>query len=288
MDARTVGAVAALTGVSVRTLHHYDHIGLVVPSVRTAAGYRDYTDADIERLHLVLVYRSAGLPLEEIRTLLDDPTADVLTHLTRQHEVLLEHAERLQHTIKAVEELMNAHREGIQLTAEEQVEIFGTTAFSEEYAAEAEQRWGDTEAWKQSQRRAAQLTKQDWLDIKAEGDALLEALAQAKRDGVEPGSAEANELAARHRASIERFYDCGDEMHRNLVEMYLADERFTRYYDDVEPGPGAIRPRHRGRKPRWLAGFAVRLGTLHPRSAGFGGHGWASTIGHGDLSAHRP
>ena len=113
---------------------------------------------------------------------------------------------------------MNAHREGIQLTAEEQVEIFGATAFSEEYAAEAEQRWGDTEAWKQSQRRAAQLTKQDWLDIKAEGDALLEA------------------LAARHRASIERFYDCGDEMHRNLVEMYLADERFTRYYDDVEPG----------------------------------------------------
>ena len=187
MDARTVGAVAALTGVSVRTLHHYDHIGLVVPSVRTAAGYRDYTDADIERLHLVLVYRSAGLPLEEIRALLDDPTADVLTHLTRQHEVLLEHAERLQHTIKAVEELMNAHREGIQLTAKEQVEIFGTTAFSEEYAAEAEQRWGDTDAWKQSQQRAAQLTRQDWLDIKAEGDALLEALAQAKRDGVQPG-----------------------------------------------------------------------------------------------------
>jgi hypothetical protein len=61
-------------------------------------------------------------------------------------------------------------------------------------------------------------------------------LAQAMRGGVEPGSAEANELAARHRASIERFYDCGDEMHRGLVEMYLADERFTRYYDEVEPG----------------------------------------------------
>ena len=74
MDANTVGAVAALTGVSVRTLHHYDHIGLVVPSVRTPAGYRGYTDADIERLHLVLVYRSVGMPLDEIRTLLDDST----------------------------------------------------------------------------------------------------------------------------------------------------------------------------------------------------------------------
>ena len=81
MDANTVGAVATLTGVSVRTLHHYDHIGLVVPSVRTAAGYRGYTDADIERLHLVLVYRSVGMPLDEIRALLDDPGADVLAHL---------------------------------------------------------------------------------------------------------------------------------------------------------------------------------------------------------------
>ena len=131
---------------------------------------------------------------------------------------------------------MNAHRDGIQLSAAEQVEIFGTTAFSEEYAAEAEERWGETDVWKQSQQRVSQFSKQDWIAIKAEGDALLEALAQAKRGGVQPGSADANELAARHRASIERFYDCGDEMHRNLVEMYLADERFTRYYDDVEPG----------------------------------------------------
>ena len=236
MDANTVGAVAALTGVSVRTLHHYDHIGLVVPSVRTPAGYRGYTDADIERLHLVLVYRSVGIPLEEIRALLDDPGADVVEHLRRQHQLLLEQADRLQHTIKAVEELMNAHRSGIQLTAQEQVEIFGTTAFSEEYAMEAEKRWGDTDAWRQSQQRVSQLSKDDWIAIKAEGDALLEALAQAKRDGVEPGSEAANALAARHRASIERFYDCGEEMHRNLVQVYLADERFTRYYDDVEPG----------------------------------------------------
>lgn len=235
MDASTVGAVSALTGVSVRTLHHYDHIGLVVPSVRSSAGYRGYTDADIERLHLVLVYRSVGLPLEEIRALLDGD-ADVLDRLQRQHRLLLEQADRLQHTIKAVEELMDAHRSGIQLTAEEQVEIFGTTAFSDEYAAEAEQRWGDTDAWRQSQQRAARLTKQDWIDIKDENDALMAALADAKRGGVTPGSAEAQALAARHRASIERFYDCDDEMHRCLAQMYLADERFTRTYDDVEPG----------------------------------------------------
>jgi DNA-binding transcriptional MerR regulator len=234
--ARTVGAVADLTGVSVRTLHHYDHIGLVVPSVRTSAGYRGYTDADIERLHVVLVYRSVGMPLEEIRTLLDEPGSDVLAHLERQHKLLLERADHLQHTIRAVEELMDAHREGMQLTAEEQVEVFGTTAFGGEYAEEARERWGGTEAWRQSQQRSAQLTKQDWIEIKNENDALLDALAQAKRDGVAPGSQRANDLADRHRASIERFYDCGDELHVCIAEMYIADDRFTRYYDDVEPG----------------------------------------------------
>ncbi len=233
MDARTVGAVAALTGVSVRTLHHYDHIGLVVPSVRTPAGYRG---ADVERLHLVLVYRAVGLPLDEIATLLDVPDADVVAHLRRQHELLSEQADRLRNTVKAVEELMNAHRRGIQLSAEEQVEIFGTAAHSEEYAAEASKRWGDTDAWQESQRRTAGFTREDWVRIKADADALLTALAAAKRSGVAPGSPHADELAARHRASIEQFYECGDEMHRCLVQMYLTDERFQRYYDDVEPG----------------------------------------------------
>jgi len=236
MDAKPVGAVAKLSGVSVRTLHHYDHVGLVVPSMRSAAGYRCYTDADVERLHLVLVYRSAGLPLDEIAVLLDDPKVDTLAHLRRQHDLLLAQAERLHDTINALEKLMAAHRSGIQLTAEEQVEIFGTTAFSEEYAAEAEERWGDTDAWKQSQERAAALTKQDWQQLKDDGGALLAELAQAKRDGVAPGSQRGNALARKHRDSIERFYECDAQMHTCLAEMYLADVRFTRYYDDVEVG----------------------------------------------------
>ena len=161
MDARTVGAVAALTAVSVRTLHHYHSIGLVVPSVRTAAGYRGYTDADIERLHLVLVYRRAGMPLEQIRGLLDDPGVDVASQLRSQHALLLGQAERLHDTITALETLMDAHRSGIQLTAEEQVELFGTRAFAGDYAQEAEHRWRDTDAWRQSQQRTAGYTKQD-------------------------------------------------------------------------------------------------------------------------------
>ena len=88
---KTVGAVATLTGVSIRTLHHYDHIGLVVPSVRTPAGYRGYTDANIERLHLVLVYRSVGLPLDEIQTLLDDAAGAVGPDTPQANELAARH-----------------------------------------------------------------------------------------------------------------------------------------------------------------------------------------------------
>lgn len=234
-EIRTVGAASALTGVSVRTLHHYDHIGLVVPSVRTAAGYRGYTDADVERLHLVLVYRSVGLSLGEIKTLLDDADVEVPAHLQRQHQLLCEQSEQLQQRIKAVEELMSAHNNGIQLTAEQQVEIFGSAVF-EEHAEEAAQRWSDTEEWRQSQVRTAAMTKQDWIEFKAENDALLQALADGLRAGVEPGSAQANALAARHRANISRFYDCSDEMHGCLAQLYVDDERFAAFYDDAEPG----------------------------------------------------
>lgn len=125
---------------------------------------------------------------------------------------------------------------GIQLSAEEQSEIFGDNWLGEEYAAEAEQRWGDTEAWKQSQSRVAALSKDDWQQVKAETDALEAAFAEALRDGVPADSAPAGELAERHRASIARFYDCGHEMHRSLAEMYVADERYRRHYEEVAPG----------------------------------------------------
>lgn len=88
----------------------------------------------------------------------------------------------------------------------------------------------------QSQQRTAQYGKDDWRQIKAEADALESRLADAMRRGVEPGSAEANELAEAHRAGIEKFYDCSYEMQVCLGDMYVADPRFARHYDDVAPG----------------------------------------------------
>ena len=235
-DRLTVGAVARLINVSVRTLHHYDQIGLVAPSERTSAGYRSYTAADVERLHRVLTYRELGLPLEEIATLLDDPHADEVAHLRRQRELIGERIGRLQQIATAIDKMMEAHTMGIQLTPQQQREIFGTDWPGQKYAAEAEQRWGDTDAWRQSQRRAASFTEADWRRIKAEGDALEADIAAAMTSGVAPGSPHANKLAERHRASVQRFYDCNAEMHSGLAEMYLADPRFREHYEAIAPG----------------------------------------------------
>src|SRR5215216_2671339 len=166
-----VGEVAALAGVTVRTLHHYDRIGLLSPSGRTSTGYRQYGQADLDRLHQVLLYRELGFPLEQVATLLDDPSADPEEHLRRQHRLLRERLERTQAMVAAVEKEMEARQMGISLTPEERFEVFGEQDPAQ-YAAEAEERWGETEAWAQSQRRTSAYTKEDWVRIKQEGEDL--------------------------------------------------------------------------------------------------------------------
>jgi len=231
-----VGEVAALAGVTVRTLHHYDRIGLLTPSQRSATGYRRYTPADLDRLHRVLVYRELGFSLEEVATLLDAPEADPAAHLRRQHRLLRERIERTQAMVAAVEKEMEAQQMGISLTPEERFELFGD-GFSEEYQAEAEERWGDTEAWAQSQRRTSAYTKEDWVRIKDETDDIQRRFAEAMQAGAPAESDRAMDVAEEHRQHISRwFYDCPPEMHAGLGRMYVEDERFTATYERTAPG----------------------------------------------------
>jgi DNA-binding transcriptional MerR regulator len=228
--------VARLAGVTVRTLHHYDRIGLLSPSARTAAGYRVYTAADLDRLQAVLVYRELGFPLEQVAALLDDDDADPAAHLRRQHALLRDRLERTRAVLAALEKEMEARSMGISLTPEERFEIFGPDS-SEEHEREAEQRWGDTDAWAQSARRTAAYTPEDWVRIKAEADDVTTRFAAAMRTGSPPGSPEAMDVAEQHRQHIDRwFYDCPPGMHAALGRMYVEDERFTATYERVAPG----------------------------------------------------
>ncbi|MFF7970866.1 TipAS antibiotic-recognition domain-containing protein [Streptomyces sp. NPDC007905] len=233
----SVGQVAGFAGVTVRTLHHYDEIGLLVPGERTYAGHRRYTDTDLDRLQQILFYRELGFPLDEVAALLDDPEADPRAHLRRQHDLLTARIEKLQKMAAAVEHAMEARTMGINLTPEERFEVFGEQNDPEKYAEEAEQRWGDTSEWAESQRRTARYDKEDWKRIKAEADGWNERYTALVAAGEQPSGAAAMELAEEHRQHISRwFYECPPQMHRCLGEMYVSDERFKAYYDAMRPG----------------------------------------------------
>ena len=143
----TVGQVAERFGVTVRTLHHYDDVGLLRPSERSAGGYRLYTEDDLLRLRHVVVYRRLGFPLERIEELLAAADPDsVLVHLRRQRESVLARQAELADLVTAIDRALEKDMTGIDLTPEERRELFGD-GFSDEYAAEAGHRWGDAGKW---------------------------------------------------------------------------------------------------------------------------------------------
>ena len=232
-----VGELAELAHVSVRTLHHYDAIGLLVPGERTSSGYRCYTDADVTRLQQILFYRELEFGLDAIAEMLAEPGTTVDDHLRRQHKLLREQIDHRRDLLAAIEKEMEARQMGISLSREEQFEIFGTDKVGGEWADEARDRWSDTDAYQESQRRTSEYTAEDWKRLKEESDAALVTVRDAMASGVPATSPEAMQLAESHRQFLTRwFYDCGYDMHRGLADMYLADDRFRQTYDQVAPG----------------------------------------------------
>ncbi|GAB7031906.1 MerR family transcriptional regulator [Streptomyces sp. NPDC021749] len=232
----SVGQVAAFAGVTVRTLHHYDEIGLLHPGERNHAGHRRYGDDDLDRLQQILFYRELGFPLDEVAALLDDPGADPQEHLRRQHGLLTARIGKLQEMAEAVEHAMEARRMNVRLTPEEKFEVFGDFD-PDAYAAEAEERWGGTDSYQESQRRTAAYTKEDWKRLTAEFDGLHRRMADLLAEGVPADSEAAMDVAEEHRRFIGRsYYECSHETHTGLGEMYVADERFTATYEAIRPG----------------------------------------------------
>lgn len=237
--AHTVGQVAKMAGVTVRTLHHYDEIGLLSPGGRSSTGYRRYDDADLERLQHIRYYRELGFPLEEIAAILDDPASDPATHLRRQHELLTVRVRRLQEMVTAIEFAMEASKLNIPLTPQERFEVFG--GFDPDaHAEEAEQRWGSTEAYRESNRRVSRYSKEDWLRNKEENADWARRFVEVIASGAAADSPAAMDLAEEHRQLISRwFYECSYEIHTGLADMYVADERFTAYFEKIRPGSAA-------------------------------------------------
>jgi len=236
MGRRTVSEVAALTRVTVRTLHHYDEIGLLPPSDRTEAGYRLYDDAAVARLHTIVLWRSLGFPLDEIRALLDDPEHRPREALELHRQRLLAEVGELHARLRALDEVAARLDDEAPLSDADLVVLFDGFDPAA-YEAEAEERWGHTEAWAESKRRTARYGPREWSTLQDEGRQLNERLASLLRAGTPPTATEARAAAEAHRQYMCRwFYDCTPEVHLGLADLYAADPRFAASYDKVAQG----------------------------------------------------
>jgi DNA-binding transcriptional MerR regulator len=233
---RTVGQVASVTGVTVRTLHHYDEIGLLSPSARSEAGYRLYSYDDLARLQEILVWRALGFGLVEIRAILDDPGYDRLDALRKQRALVEQEAERLGALRAALNAALQAEANGKEMEVSAMFEGFDPA----EYEDEARERWGHTEAYRESARRTAGYGEAEWREIRAETEEITRGFAELQAAGEPADGPRARALAERHRQHIARwFYECPPAMHRGLGRLYVEDERFARNYDKVAPGLAA-------------------------------------------------
>ena len=232
----TVGEVAALAGVTVRTLHHYDRIGLLVPSRRSAHGYRLYDYGDLERLRQIRLLRELRFSLEAIEQMLDAPPYDRRGALIAQRELLRARQERTQKIIRGVDRALAALDEESEMekaTMFEGLEEFDHT----QYEDEVRERWGDTDAYRESMRRTRRYGKEDWARIKEESETVFARLAELMSAGDHAAGRAAMDLAEEHRCHIDRwFYPCSHRMHGGLADMYTADSRFTAYFEKRAAG----------------------------------------------------
>jgi MerR family transcriptional regulator, thiopeptide resistance regulator len=231
----TVNQLAEMAGVSVRTLHHYDAIGLVRAAARSASGYRLYGEAELLRLQQVLFYRELDMSLEEIGRVLDSPGFDPAVALEEHRRLLAARAERIARLMDTVDRTIGRLKGETMLNDEELYAGFAKDQIAS-IKAEAEERWGGTEAYAQSRKRVARMSKEEWARVKAEGEAIDEAAAEALRRGDAPESTEAQAAMARKYEHLRHFYEPSMEMFAGLGRMYVEDERFKERYEAMAPG----------------------------------------------------
>ncbi|MDO5111405.1 MAG: MerR family transcriptional regulator [Clostridia bacterium] len=231
----SVSELSEQSGVSVRTLHYYDEIGLLKPPEVTEAGYRYYDDNAVRLLQQILFFRELDFSLKDIGKILNAPNYDKDEALRRQRELLSLKRERLDNLVR----LLDATLKGEKTMEFKEFDTTKIDALRDQYAAEAKDKYGDTDAWTQSQQRAKKYSKADWDRINAEADAIMEGFGKLVGKGAEDEAVRAQ--VESWKAHLEHYYyDCTDEIFSGLAQMYVQDERFTQNIDKHGKGTAQL------------------------------------------------
>ncbi len=229
----SIQELATLAGISVRTLYHYDEIGLLVPKRDLHNGYRVYSDQDISRLQDILILRNLEIGLQEIKSIIDAPTfkkIDFLETFIKRAENKKREAEQLVTTItKTIRHLKNNIYmddkdlyEGLQ---EDKIDVIKT---------ETKDRWGDTDAYAESVTRTSNMSKEDWRVYKERQNKLMQDLATKMPLGHDHPKVQV--LIQVHYDSLRMFYTPSKEIYLGLAELYITDERFGSYFEKYALG----------------------------------------------------
>jgi len=230
----TIHQLASLAGISTRTLRYYHSLGLLAPHRVTPAGYRVYGIDQVDRLQQILFYRELGFELSAIKAALDDPDFERSHALERHLEALCERREQLNGLIATVQKTIESMKGGTNMPDSEKFECFKRRAVAEneeKYGAEARARYGD-KAVEESNRKFENMNEEAYKKMTALGEEIQNMLEAAVRAGTDPAGPEARSIAAKHKDWLQfTLPSYSKEVHRGLGEMYVADERFTAYYD---------------------------------------------------------
>ena len=214
---KTVKDMSRISGVSVRTLHHYDAIGLLKPTELTEAGYRLYDEQSLQRLHTILMFRELRFPLKEIKEMLDSPMFDPAEALDKQIRLLEMQKEHTEQLIKIAKELRAKGEIAMNFDAFDHAE-------QEKYRREVKERWGNTEAYREFEKKTPAADA---------GQGLMELLGQLGKLRPLPANDEKVKAKVRQLQAYitKNFYTCTDEILLSLGEMYVSDGRFTKNID---------------------------------------------------------
>jgi len=231
-----INEISKLTGVSIRMLHHYDKIGLLVPSKRNNSNYRVYSEEDVARLYQILLFKELEFSLKDIKSILDDEGFDKEEALRVQKKLILEKKNRLEKIIESIDDTIN--NIGGKTMSKKDFKAFSydeIKAHQEKYKEETKQKYGKSDAYKESKEKTSKYSKNDWENIMEDAGVIYEEL--AKLMDRNPADDEVQVLVQKWRDYItNNFYNCTIEIFRGLALMYVADERFTNNIDKYGQG----------------------------------------------------
>ena len=226
-----ISEVAKLSGITVRTLHYYDEIGLLKPNKITEAGYRVYSNEDLETLQQILFFRELDFQLNEIKEIMMNPNYDKNKALNKHKELLIEKRERLDGLINLIDKTIKGDN---NMSFKE----FDNSKIEEnknKYAEEVKNRWGNTDAYKEYEKKTKSYDKNTWNTINEDMAKILKEFADNRNE--DPNSDIAQELVEKWRMYItSNFYNCTKEILSGLGLMYTSDERFKKNIDQYGEG----------------------------------------------------